>query len=90
MLVVLVLVLVQVLVLVLVLLVHELVLFRLSVLMFSFPCGHMVLVHARDPHRWPGDGSQHPPTPSSLGLARRHGLIRRSSHDIQDLLVRGT
>ena len=88
MLVVLVLALVQV--LVLVLLVQERVLFRLSVLMVSFHCGRLVLVHARDPHRWHGDGSQHPPTPSSLNLARRHGLIQRSSHDIQDLLVRGT
>ena len=88
MLVVLELVLVQV--LVLGLLVHELSLFRLSVFMFSFPCGLMVLVHARDPHRWHGDGSQHSPTPSSLKLARSHGLVQRSSHDIQDLLVRGT
>ena len=75
-------VLVLVQVLVLVLLVQELVLFRLSVLMVSFHCGRLVLVHARDPHRWHGDGSQHPPTPCSLNLARSHGLIQRSSHDM--------
>ena len=78
------------LVLVVQVLVHLLVLFHLSVLIFSFNRGQMFLVQAREPHRWHGDGSQHLPTPSSLNLARRHGLIQRSSHDIQDLPVRGT
>ena len=74
-------------VLVLGLLVPALVPFRLSFLMRSRP---MRLMQARHPYRRHGYCPHNAPTTSCHHLARSHGLVRRSSDDIQDLLVRGT
>jgi hypothetical protein len=48
---------------------------HVCVCIFSLTRGFMILVQACNPHCWHGYGSQHAPMPSSLNVARSHGLV---------------